>query len=44
MVERLQNAVSETRQAIVQTQAVIHEARRLIGLADKIGGPVIRDD
>jgi hypothetical protein len=33
IVERLQNAVSETRQSIVQTQAVIHEARRLVGLA-----------
>jgi hypothetical protein len=44
MVERLQNAVSETRQSIVQTQAVIHEARRLIGLAEKIGRPVIRDN
>jgi hypothetical protein len=27
IVERLQNAVSETRQSIVQTQAVIHEVR-----------------
>jgi hypothetical protein len=44
IVERLRNAVSETRQSIVQTQAVIHEARRLVGLAEKIGRPVIRDD
>jgi hypothetical protein len=33
IVERLQNAVSETQQSIVQTQAVIHEVRRLVGLA-----------
>ena len=43
-VERLQNAVLQTRQTILQTQAVIHEALRLIGLAEKIGRPVIRDD
>jgi hypothetical protein len=44
MVERLQNAVSQTRQCIVETQAVIHEAQRLFGLAEKIGRPAIRDD
>ena len=44
IVERLQNAVSQTRQSIVHTQAAIHEAQHLIGLAKKIGGPVIRDD
>jgi hypothetical protein len=41
-VERLQNAVSEAQQSIVRTQAVINEAQRLIGLAEKIGRPVIR--
>jgi len=44
IVERLQNAVSLTRQTIVRTQAVIHEAQRLVGLADKIGRLGIRDD
>jgi hypothetical protein len=44
MVERLQNAISETQQSIVQTQAVIYETQRLIGLVEKIGRPVIRDD
>ena len=43
IVERLQNAVSQTRQTIVRTRTVIHEARRLIGLAEKIGRPD-RDD
>ena len=40
-VERLQHAVSQTQQSIVQTQAVIYETQRLIGLAEKIGYPVI---
>jgi hypothetical protein len=40
-VERLQNAVSQTQQSIGQTLAVIHETQRLIGLAEKIGYPVI---
>jgi hypothetical protein len=41
-VQRLQDAVSQTRQSIVQTQAVIHEALHLIELAKKIGQPAIR--
>jgi hypothetical protein len=41
IVERLQNAVSETQQSIAQTQAVIHETHRLVGLVEKIGCPVI---
>jgi hypothetical protein len=42
MVERLQNAVSETKQTIVHTQAVIDETRRLIGLLEKMDQPAVR--
>jgi hypothetical protein len=42
MIERLQNAVSQAQQAIVQTLAVIDETRRLIEAAEEIGRPVVR--
>jgi hypothetical protein len=44
MVERLQNAVSETQQTIVHTLALIYETRRLIGAAEEIGRPVVRQE
>jgi hypothetical protein len=41
MVERLQNAVSETQQTIVHTLAVIDETRRLLGLLEEMNYPAI---
>jgi hypothetical protein len=44
IVERLQKAVSETRQTIVHTLAVIDETQRLLGLLEKMDHPAIRLD
>jgi hypothetical protein len=40
-VERLRNAASDIRQIIADTQTVIDESLRLIGLASKMANPNI---